>query len=236
MNKIISGIYCFENLINHKKYIGYTNNISRRHKEHLYRLRKGIQNNRHFQNAWNKYGEENFIFCVLEECENNIITLKSRETYYIQKYRAIDECYNLTDGGNGYGGYISDDTRLLMSKLTKGENNPRYGVPVSQETRDKMSKAWEGRVISEETKAKQTIKKIGSTNRRGKKQKNRPTSSKYIGVYWHKRNKWWECALKFHGKKIYLGGFKDENDAARAYNEGALKYFGEDAILNIIIE
>ena len=38
---------------------------------------------------------------------------------------------------------------------------------------------------------------------------------------------------KYHRQK-YLGSFKSEEDAARAYNEAALKQFGEFARLNII--
>ena len=48
-----------------------------------------LRNNKHFnqylQNAWNKYGEKNFEFVVIEDC--TISDLDDKERYYIQFYR-----------------------------------------------------------------------------------------------------------------------------------------------------
>lgn len=61
------------------------------------------------------------------------------------------------------------------------------------------------------------------------------TTSKYHGVYWLKRERRWQAALQKSGKKILLGTFKVEEDAARAYNEGAKVHFGDEAKLNTIL-
>jgi hypothetical protein len=69
-------------------------------------------------------------------------------------------------------------------------------------------------------------------NRRnsGKKIK---ASSKYKGVVWNKiHKKWLVRIVKEKGKRIFLGYFYNEIDAAKAYNEAAKKYFGEFAHLN----
>lgn len=60
------------------------------------------------------------------------------------------------------------------------------------------------------------------------------TSSKYKGVYFNKRKSLWAATVKVNYKKIHLGYFADEKDAGKAYNTGAVKYFGEFANLNII--
>lgn len=63
---------------------------------------------------------------------------------------------------------------------------------------------------------------------------NKITSSKYKGVYWNTGCKKWLARIGVNRKRIHLGVFENECDAARAYNDAALKYFGEFAKLNII--
>lgn len=44
----------------------------------------------------------------------------------------------------------------------------------------------------------------------------------------------WKAGIKANGKAIYIGSFVKKEDAARAYNDKAIQYFGEFAKLNII--
>lgn len=64
----------------------------------------------------------------------------------------------------------------------------------------------------------------------------KPCSSVYKGVSWNKEDKRWKAQIKLNGKMIYLGYFKDELEAANAYNKAALKYHGEFANLNKIVQ
>lgn len=100
-NKKICGIYCIECKIDGKKYIGLSRDIYERWKQHKKELKCNRHINRHLQFAWNKYGEENFSFYILEECVSEI--LGEREIYYIQKYDSLNQSagYNLTSGGDG---------------------------------------------------------------------------------------------------------------------------------------
>jgi len=59
------------------------------------------------------------------------------------------------------------------------------------------------------------------------------TASKYIGLYFIKEIKKWGARIRYQGKKrIYLGSFKTQIEAAKAYDEAAKKYHGEFARLN----
>jgi hypothetical protein len=74
-------------------------------------------------------------------------------------------------------------------------------------------------------------------NRNMRKQEN--CTSKYKGVSWHKRDSKWSCRIAagdllpngYH-KRIWLGYFKNEVEAAKAYDVAAVKYFGSFCKLN----
>jgi hypothetical protein len=56
--------------------------------------------------------------------------------------------------------------------------------------------------------------------------------SKYRGIDFDKRLKKWRARIRFNNKRILLGYFDNEIDAAKAYDEAARKLHGEFAILN----
>jgi len=58
------------------------------------------------------------------------------------------------------------------------------------------------------------------------------TGSKYKGVHWDKNLKRWIARIMFNKKRIYLGSFRDEIEAAKAYDNAARKYHAEFACLN----
>lgn len=58
------------------------------------------------------------------------------------------------------------------------------------------------------------------------------TSSKYKGVHWYKQTKRWHARIKINGGLNHIGYFNNEEEAAIAYNEAAVKYYGEFAKLN----
>lgn len=62
------------------------------------------------------------------------------------------------------------------------------------------------------------------------KQQNR--TSQYKGVYLHTRGTRWVARIKVKGKHYHLACFKDEVEAARCYDEAAIKHFGKFARLN----
>ena len=61
-------------------------------------------------------------------------------------------------------------------------------------------------------------------------------SSVFIGVTWHRKCSKWQATIRSHGRMRYLGLFKEERDAARAYNDAAAIYHGEFARLNVLGE
>ena len=110
-----SGIYQIKNICTNKFYIGSALNIEKRKNEHFNLLLRNRHFNSHLQNAWNKYGEENFKFEILEECERE--KLIEKEQYYLDTLKPL---YNICKiAGSSLGIKRSTETieKLRISHL-----------------------------------------------------------------------------------------------------------------------
>jgi len=176
MLEIKSGIYCFENLINNKKYIGQAQEIENRIKGHLNLLKYNCDDSSALQNAYNKYKLENFEIWIVEFCV--IELLSEREKYWIKELHShvSENGYNISWGGeNGLRGYkhseedrkqtserqkgergywfgkeVSNEIRRKIGDAQLGEKNHNFGKKATKETKEKMSKAKKGIKFSEE--------------------------------------------------------------------------------------
>jgi hypothetical protein len=72
------------------------------------------------------------------------------------------------------------------------------------------------------------------TTNKGNCTKKSQNKSGYKGVCWAKQNKKYQATITQNYTTIHLGFYDDKVDAALAYNQAALKYFGEFARLNEI--
>lgn len=116
------GVYKIINKINGKVYIGSSKDISKRWCRHKADLRRNIHHSLHLQRAWNKYGEENFIFEIIEVLHN--IELKdqfAKEQEYIDYYNACDYeyGYNVQKNAQGCGnsGLTANRSKLTYEQV-----------------------------------------------------------------------------------------------------------------------
>lgn len=142
-----SGVYKISNVITKDFYLGSSIDINRRKIEHFTELRTRIHCNKHLQNSFNKHGEENFTFEILEECEREILI--EREQYYID---TLKPTYNTClVAGNTLGVKHSEQTKNKISISHKGL---KKGKKLTEEHKRKISVSSSKRKHTEETKNK----------------------------------------------------------------------------------
>lgn len=123
-------IYCILNKVNLKRYIGSAVKFNRRKNYHLSKLRKGNHENSYLQNSWNKYGEENFEFLILEKISDES-QLILREQWWIDN---TPSQYNICKvAGNCLGRKHTDEAKKKIAFYNS--NLKTY----SKETRKKIS-------------------------------------------------------------------------------------------------
>lgn len=118
----IAGIYKIEQISNKKVYIGSSNNIKRRCHRHMTDLRCNRHDNKYLQNAFNKYGKNDFKIEMLEKCPNDM--LQEREQYYIDKFESYNECNGFNLLKNAYsskGKIVSQETKEKLKKFSNSE-------------------------------------------------------------------------------------------------------------------
>lgn len=79
-----SGIYKIRNIVNDKLYVGSSCSMQERKTKHIRDLRLNKHHSPKLQNAWNKYGENNFVFEVIKEgiIISNIIKCCKKQGYF----------------------------------------------------------------------------------------------------------------------------------------------------------
>jgi len=123
-----SGIYKITNAINGKIYIGSSSNLYNRKHHHFSKLKHNKHSNQHLQNSYNKYGKENFKFDIIKRCKIDVLLLE--EQYYLDNI-------------------LCDYNKRIIAESNRGWK-------MSQDTKDKISKANTGRINTEEYKEQQS--------------------------------------------------------------------------------
>lgn len=189
-------IYKIRNVVNQKFYVGSTTNKRERFRNHRKLLRRGVHHCKHLQAAWNKYGEECFVFEVVEEIPN-AADLWAAEDRWLDEHHGKPYCYNSGRSADApmrgktgplhhsYGKSWPEEVRAAISGSLKTfyaenpEQHPRLGKTHTEEAKTKMAlkhvpRGEEhyryGQTLSEEVRAKISATQKGRPNpRKGQK-------------------------------------------------------------------
>jgi group I intron endonuclease len=149
-----------------KIYIGCTIDWKRRFSEYR---RLSMAGQRKLYNSLKKYGYENHVFEIIEECEENI--LHEREIYYINHYNCIAEGLNIRLGNRN--GRLTEETKQKISESLKGrpvtwETHGSKGYKYTDEQKQKMRKPrvnkWEREKLVSESNVKEIREKYSTGN------------------------------------------------------------------------
>ncbi len=116
------GIYKIENKVNGKIYIGSSISIPTRLINHKYMLRLNKHDNEYLQKSYNKHGEVNFIFDIVELCNEKELIVK--ENYYITKFSSnnLSMGYNLATVNEFRRNNFNKEVMIKNSKINLKKN------------------------------------------------------------------------------------------------------------------
>lgn len=130
-----------------------------------------------FYNAIQRYGWDAFDHIVLAD-NLTLEEANQLEASYITQYDSINNGFNIYEGGRNH--LYTVKQRYQMSERMKGEKNPNYGKPRSEETKQKIGKA-------------NAISQIGNKHSEATKEKIRKSHQKDIPIICVETGKIYSC-------------------------------------------
>jgi group I intron endonuclease len=150
-----SGVYQILNIKDNKRYIGSAANIFKRFREHKCALRRNLHYSKYLQRAWNKYGENQFTFSILLECEKEMLISNEQKMMNLYDSTNVKKGYNLRIlACNNLGIKWSEESKKKLSEIRKGKPSNKRGTKLSEETKRKLSEINKGKIIPPEQREK----------------------------------------------------------------------------------
>jgi group I intron endonuclease len=196
----MQGVYAITNISTGARYIGSSNNIASRLSQHLAMLKKGKHHSIYLQRAWDKYGENSFLFkplALLEDCE--IIPTEQR----LLDIEHTGETYNIAKDAVAWmkGRKHSKETLEAMSKSRIG-NKSRTGV-FSHWSKDKPPPSLDKLIAACKNPSKETRKKMIDA-KKGKPSPNKGIKTGRIAWNFGMTNKFCKRGHEMTNANVYI--------------------------------
>ncbi|MCA6430323.1 MAG: GIY-YIG nuclease family protein [Cytophagales bacterium] len=238
------GLYKITNTVNGKYYIGSSKNIEKRWLCHKSKLSNNNHENVHLQASFNKHGINAFVYEIIKELpkdttkeelfahEQDLFNAATEGEWNTKMYniRKVADCKT---GDTSIGHLISTGLKkkwLDPEFRTYMEQHRRKDYTMSEETKQKISKANKGKKQSPEAIENNRLSKLGVKHSKERVQKRTQIfHNKYKGsgkgVRQRSTGKFY-AEIYHKSERIYLGSYATYEEALRARLEGEAKYWG----------
>lgn len=151
---MLYSIYKITNRVNGKCYIGFTQDVARRFKQHISNSKKDAPDSQ-IARALKKYGTDNFSFEVVYQTKDREHALLEVEPKLIEEYNSFTNGYNANEGGHNTN---TEEMRLANSERMKIDN------PSFKKLNSGVFKKGNVPIITEERNRKISLSKLGKNN------------------------------------------------------------------------
>jgi len=138
------GVYQIRNLINGKVYIGSAKCFQVRASQHTSSLKENKHQNKHLQASFNKWGEDAFLFEVLEVIDGDKLQRTTREQQYLEKwYENWEQCYNFQRNPICKQPKIGKNVEQMRRKrISLANKNKKRSTEYSKKLSERMKTQW----------------------------------------------------------------------------------------------
>jgi group I intron endonuclease len=163
----VCGVYVIQNTVNGKVYVGSSNDVKARLRQHRYDLSVNKHGNSHLQASWHKYGKKAFVYEIEEICDEKDLLLI--EECFIEFYMSWNNRVGYNFIRRPTRPVMNEETLRKISRALKGQKrgpcSPERAANISAAKKGKKfsdahkaalsrASAWKGKPVSPETKAK----------------------------------------------------------------------------------
>lgn len=167
-------------------------------------------------------GKECAIKTQADVTHNRVATIPLNDgSLALVDYRHLPvlKCYAWMAHRDGYAYGKVNGKNYYLHRLVYQEEFGEHGDLVDHRNHDRLDNRVSNLRRATHAENRQNTSKVRGT-------------SKYIGVYYHKKRGKWCASIQNEGKNKHIGYYDNEIDAAKAYNAMATLYYGEFAKLN----
>jgi group I intron endonuclease len=126
----VTGSYAIVCKKNGRRYIGSAPNIRKRFREHLFLLKRGVHWNLNLQADWNKFGDSQFDFILIEFC-------KTRKASFEAEQKAIDHWWPKGKLYNYQPLSTSSKDRKFSERAIQNFSSPKFKARQSELLRNR---------------------------------------------------------------------------------------------------